>query len=123
MDQKNRLITTKPADLHNRAMTLPMFYNIPPLEGSSRGHVATLPAASLASAIQNTKYLIRINLNASVKYTEVTDLWFVFANASKISLQWLMLDYYSLHNYFSCTWSFSSCTLVFLFSLSKQKAR
>lgn len=65
-------------------MALPICYNIPPLEGSSRAHAATLPAASLASAIQNT----------SVKYTEVTALWFLFANASKISSQRLMLNNY-----------------------------
>lgn len=51
----------KATDLHNRAMTLPIFCNIPPSEGSSRGHVATLPAASLASAIQNSAHLVRIN--------------------------------------------------------------
>lgn len=57
----NEIMNMHTTDLHNRAMTLPIFCNIPPSEGSSRGHVATLPAASLASAIQNSAHLVRIN--------------------------------------------------------------
>lgn len=50
-NSNERLPNTKLADVNKKALILPIFYNIPPLIGSSRGHAETLPAASLASAI------------------------------------------------------------------------
>lgn len=50
-NSNERLLNTNVTDVNKKALILPIFYNIPPLIGSSRGHAATLPAASLASAI------------------------------------------------------------------------
>lgn len=50
-NSNERLLNTKVTGVNKKALILPIFYNIPPLIGSSRGHAATLLAASLASVV------------------------------------------------------------------------